>query len=112
MLIAIAALGLMAADMQPITTFARPEPPRTREQREQDEANTVSQGERTGDGATPDRVTCNWERIPGAIRRERVCRTASDRRATRDVARETLQDMQGSVTWGEGQIPTPGERPM
>ena len=98
MLIALAALSLMAVDMQPITTFARPEPPRTREQQQEDADNEVSEGERAGDGATPDRLICNWERIPGAIRRERVCRTVADRRATRDVAREALQQMQGSVT--------------
>ena len=98
MLIALAALSLMAVDMQPITTFARPEPPRTREQQQEDADNEVSEGERSGDGATPDRLICNWERIPGAIRRERVCRTVADRRATRDVAREALQQMQGSVT--------------
>ena len=92
----IATLAL--ADMQPITTFARPEPPRTREQEQEDADNEVSEGERAGDGATPDRLICNWERIPGAIRRERVCRTVADRRATRDVAREALQQMQGSVT--------------
>ena len=112
MLITLTALSLMSAGLQPITTYTRPEPPRTREQRLQDEANEVSEGEQAGDGATPERLSCSWERVPGAIRRERVCRTASDRRAARDVARETLQQMQGSVTWGEGQVPTPGERPM
>lgn len=98
MLIAVAALGLLVTDMQPITTFARPDPPQTAEQQAEDEANRITEGERAGDGATPDRLVCDWERVPGAIRRERVCRTVRDRRATRDVARETIQQMQGSVT--------------
>lgn len=98
MIIALAALGLMAADMQPITTFARPEAPRTREQQAEDDLNQVSEGERAGDGGTPERLICDWQRVPGSSRRERVCRTVQDRRATRDVARETLQQMQGSVT--------------
>ena len=98
MLIAIAALGLMAADMQPITTFARPEPPRTRAQQQEHARNATSEGERSGDGGTPDRLICSWERVTGAIRRERVCRTVADRAATREIARETIQSMQGSVT--------------
>jgi hypothetical protein len=96
MLITLAAFALSTA--QPITTFARPEAPRTREQQAQDDENAVSEGERAGDGGTPDRLICNWERVPGAIRRERVCRTVADRAATREVARETIQSMQGSVT--------------
>jgi hypothetical protein len=98
MLIALALLGLVAADMQPITTFTRPEAPRTAEQREEDERNEVSEGERAGDAATPDRLICDWRRVPGSNRRERVCQTVADRRDTRDVARETIQQMQGSVT--------------
>lgn len=96
MLITFAALSLMAA--QPITTYTRPEPPRTAEQREEDERNAISEGERSGDGATPDRLICNWERVPGAIRRERVCRTVRDRAETRDVARETMQEAQRVYT--------------
>lgn len=98
MIITLAVLGLMAADMQPITTFARPEAPRTAAQQAEDERNEVSEGERAGDGATPERLICDLQRVPGSNRRERVCRTVQDRRATRDVARETLQQMQGSVT--------------
>lgn len=98
MLIAIAALSLMAVDMQPMTTFSRPEAPRTREQREEDERNRITEGERAGDGATPDRLICDWRRVPGSNRRERVCQTSADRRATRDEARETIQSMQGSRT--------------
>ncbi len=97
MLIAIAALGLMTADMQ-ITTYTRPDPPRSREQEEEDATNAVSEGERSGDGANPDRMICSWERVPGAIRRERVCRTVADRRATRDLARETMQEAQRTYT--------------
>ncbi|WP_296818200.1 hypothetical protein [Brevundimonas sp.] len=98
MFIAAAVLTLLAADAQPITSFERPETPREREQREEDARNRVTEGERAGDGATPDRMICDWRRIPGSNRRERVCQTAADRRATRDIARETLQQMQGSVT--------------
>ena len=45
MLITFAALSLMAA--QPITSYTRPEPPRTREQQEEDAQNEVSEGERS-----------------------------------------------------------------
>lgn len=96
MLITFAALSLMAA--QPITSYTRPEPPRTREQQEEDAQNEVSEGERSGDAANPDRLICSWERVPGAIRRERVCRTVADRRATRDVARETMTEAQRVYT--------------
>ena len=96
MLITFAALSLMVA--QPITSYTRPEPPRTREQQEEDAQNEVSEGERSGDAANPDRLICSWERVPGAIRRERVCRTVADRRATRDVARETMTEAQRVYT--------------
>lgn len=98
MLIAIAILGLATADMQPITTIARADPPRTEAQRAEDERNDISEGERSGDAATPDRLICDWRRVPGSNRRERVCQTVADRRDTRDIARETIQQMQGSVT--------------
>lgn len=96
MLITVAALALLSA--QPITTYARPEAPQTREQQQEDAAAATSEGERTGDAGNPDRLICSWERVPGAIRRERVCRTVADRRATREIARDTIQSMQGSVT--------------
>ena len=98
MFVALAALTLVAADMQPITTFQRPETAREEQQREEDERNRVTEGERSGDGATPDRLICDFRRVPGSNRRVRVCQTVADRRDTRDIARETLQQMQGSVT--------------
>lgn len=98
MLITAALLSLALADAQPITTFERPETPRQREEQASDTQNEVSEGERAGDGASPDRLICDWRREPGSNFRRRVCQTASDRRAARDIARETIQQMQGSVT--------------
>ena len=77
MFVALAALTLVAADMQPITTFQRPETAREEQQREEDERNRVTEGERSGDGATPDRLICDYRRVPGSNRRERVCQTYS-----------------------------------
>jgi hypothetical protein len=98
MIVTLAALSLFAVEMQPITTFQRPDPPRTESQREEDERNRVTEGERSGDAATPDRLICDFRRIPGSNRRERVCQTVSDRRATREVARETMQEAQRVYT--------------
>lgn len=94
-----AVLSFAAAEAQPITVIddGRTDPPRTRPQTE-DRATQVTEGERAGDGANPDRLICDWRRIPGSNRRERVCSTVADRRAARDIARETVQQMQGSVT--------------
>lgn len=98
MLIVAAALSLMSADLQPITTFERPDPPRTRAQREEDERNEVTEGERSGDGGNLERMICDWRRVPGSNRRERVCQTVGDRRSTRDLARETMQEAQRVYT--------------
>ncbi len=98
MIAALALLTLLAADMQPITTFERPEPPRTPAQAEEEERNQVTAGERSGDGATPDRMICSWQRTPGSNFRERVCRTVADRRATREVARDTINEAQRIYT--------------
>lgn len=98
MLITLSLLALGAADMQPITSFERPEPPRREARQEEDARNQSSEGERSGDGANPDRLICEWRREPGSNFRRRVCQTVADRRAARDIARETIQQMQGSVT--------------
>lgn len=101
MLTAFAAvLALAAVEAQPISVIddGRSDAPRERAQTEEERANEISEGERAGDGSNPDRLICDYRRIPGSNRRERVCVTVQDRRAARDVARETLQQMQGSVT--------------
>ncbi|MBN8551305.1 MAG: hypothetical protein J0L52_00240 [Caulobacterales bacterium] len=98
MIAALAAMSLLAVDMQPIVTFQRPDPPRTERQREEDDANRVTEGERAGDGATPNRLICDLRRVPGSNLRERVCQTVSDRRATRDQARETMTEAQRVYT--------------
>jgi hypothetical protein len=102
MLISFAVLALVTTDLQPAgMTLARPEAPLTQAQREQqaqDRANQVTEGERSGDGATPQRLVCDYRRMPGSNIRQRVCSTVADRRATRDEARETIQSMQGSRT--------------
>lgn len=98
MIISLAVLSLVAVDMQPITSFQRPDPPRTREQREEDERNEITEGERSGDAANPDRLICSLQRVPGSNRRERVCRTVRDQRAARDQARETMTEAQRVYT--------------
>lgn len=99
-----AVLSLSAMEAQPITVIddGRTDPgSRTRGQAV-DRATQITEGERSGDGANPDRLICDWRRIPGSNRRERVCTTVADRRAARDIARETIQQMQGSVTHPAG----------
>lgn len=95
----VALLALAGAEAQPINVIddgRSDERPATQTQR--DRSNEISEGERAGDGANPDRLICDLRRVPGSNRRERVCTTVADRRAARDVARETLQEMQGSRT--------------
>lgn len=95
-----AVLSFAAAEAQPITVIddGRTDPASRSRATPVDRATQVTEGERAGDGANPDRLICDWRRIPGSNRRERVCSTVADRRAARDIARETVQQMQGSVT--------------
>ena len=98
MIVTLAAIGLFASGLQPPPEAERPEPPQTEAQQAEDRANEVTEGERSGDGGNLDRVICDWRRVQGSNRRERVCQTVGDRRATRDQARDTIQRLQGSRT--------------
>ena len=68
----------------------RPEPPITAEQAEEDARYRVTEGDRSGDGATPDRYVCELRRIQGSNFRQRRCSTVEERRRVRELAREVV----------------------
>lgn len=100
MLIASLVFGLAIQDVDPRTTGRRPEPQLTEEQRREAERYSVSEGERAGDAATPDRYICQLERVSGSNLRVRRCATVEDRRRAREIAREIVPGTSGGTSAG------------
>lgn len=85
-------------DASPASQGRRPDPPTTEAQRAEDERHRVTEGERSGDAATPGRYICQLTRLPGSNIRTRHCATVEDRRRARDLAREVLPGAAGGTS--------------
>ena len=90
MLPALVVLLTLAVQEPPPRPTSRPEPPMTEEQRRQDERYRITEGERAGDAATPDRIICDLRRVPGSNLRVRHCSTVDDRRRARAEAQSVF----------------------
>ena len=98
----VAALFALAIqDAAEIPPGRRPEPPPpTEAQAAEDARHVVTEGERSGDAATPGRFICQLTRLPGSNLRTRHCATADDRRRARELAREVLPGGAGGTSAG------------
>jgi hypothetical protein len=99
--LAAALFALAIQDPADIPQGRRPEPPPpTEAQAAEDARHRVTEGERSGDAATPGRFICQLTRLPGSNLRTRHCATAEDRRRARELAREVLPGGAGGTSAG------------